>query len=447
MRQETPTISIIIPTHNRSTALRRTLDALQKQNYSLNEIEVIVVADGCTDETLETIRGYHAPFSFHFIEQACQGAAVARNQGAIAAKGRLLLFLDDDIEAAPGLIKAHVAAHQASNQVVIGYLPPILNYQTGFFQVVLRGWWESMFQTMRQMGHRYSYHDLLSGNFSLSKALFAQVGGFDAAFRCQEDYELGVRLLQAGAQFTFVADAWGYHHEMSSLERSLQRKYQEGRASVQLGRKHPELIPTLPVFHYEDNFSTFNRILLQFIFQLSIVYDLFAVGCHYLLNLLEWLRIRGFWQKLLDRLLKYWYLRGVAEELGSRQALTNFLHSQPVPSNRKEPELQLNLKAGLTMVEQQLDQKRPLSVCIYYGQHFVAHFPSQPGAEPLRAAHLRPMLATRASSSLLGALVLDGAIEPHILSKPLLENLDGVQTQQAEVLPANSELIELSRVN
>jgi glycosyltransferase involved in cell wall biosynthesis len=446
MHQETPTISIIIPTHNRSTSLRRTLDALQRQTYLLESIEVIVIADGCTDETSEMIRDYHAPFSLQFIEQPCQGAAVARNQGAASAKGNLLLFLDDDIEAAPGLVEAHVVAHQQLNQVVIGYLPPILNHQAGFFRVVLRGWWESMFQAMRQVGHRYSYNDLLSGNFSLAKALFNQVDGFDAAFRCQEDYELGVRLLQAGAQFTFVSGAWGYHHEMSSLDRSLQRKYQEGCASVQLGRKHPELIPTLPVFHYEGNFSTFSRILLLLIFQLAIVGDLFAVACRHLLNVLEGLRIRGSWQKLLDRLLKYWYLRGVADALGSRQALTHFLHSRPTTSDQEEPELQLNLAEGLTVVEQQLDQQRPTSVCIHYGQHFIANIPPQPGSELLRATHLRPILATTASLPLLSTLTLDGAIEPHFLSELLLKNLDGAQTKQVEILPANSEPIELSRV-
>ena len=72
-------ISVIIPTHNRSASLRVTLDALNKQTYPFEQFEVVVVADGCNDNTIDMLKTYSASFSFKVIEQPGKGAAAARN--------------------------------------------------------------------------------------------------------------------------------------------------------------------------------------------------------------------------------------------------------------------------------------------------------------------------------------------------------------------------------
>ncbi|MBD2075735.1 glycosyltransferase family 2 protein [Phormidium sp. FACHB-592] len=408
-----PFTSVIIPTHNRVAALKRSLDALKAQSYPLQQIEVIVVADGCTDGTVEMLRSYEAPFALQIVEQSGQGAATARNQGAAHAKGTLLLFLDDDIEPTPYLVEAHASAHQNQlSHVVIGYLPPVLQNQTGFFRAKLRGWWEAMFCPMRQYGHRFSYRNLLSGNFSLQAELFNQVGGFDASFKCHEDYELGVRLIQAGANFTFDENALGYHHEITDLDRSLQRKYQEGKASVQLGRKYPELISTFPVLYlFKSRSPLFQSILLILIFQFPIVSDWIVTSFRGWLNVLEYMRMHGSWHRLLDQLLGYWFMRGVADVLNTQVALAQFLELEPIAATQEEPEIEVDLKEGLVAAEQVLDTYRPTSIRIFYGHQPVGHVPLAPGRERLRGEHLRPFLATTLASSLLSAIALEKATD------------------------------------
>src|SRR5262249_49492504 len=133
MTGETPTVSVIIPTHDREAILERTLAALCVQTYPPKLMEVLLVADGCTDGTVERMRRYPTPFLLHIIEQSNQGPAVARNQGAAQAQGKILVFLDDDIEAAPRLIETYVRIHRnGPGQVALGYLPPILQEQKGF---------------------------------------------------------------------------------------------------------------------------------------------------------------------------------------------------------------------------------------------------------------------------------------------------------------------------
>lgn len=404
-----PLISVIIPTHNRCASLQRTLDALKKQTCPLEQVEVIVVADGCSDATVTTLQNSKAPFLLKVIEQPGQGAAAARNQGAIQASADLLLFLDDDIEAAPQLLEAHLEAHrQHSNRVVLGYLPPILQVQTALFRPKLRSWWEATFQPMRQPGHRYSYRNLLTGNVSLSADLFEQVGRFDCDFKCHEDYELGVRLIQAGATFSFSEDAVGYHHEMTDLDRSLQRKYQEGKASVQFGRKYPELMPTFPIVTvFASPPSWFYQVLPGLVFQFPQLFDFVAARLRSCLNLLEWGRCYGFWQMLLYRLLGYWYLRGMVDELRDRASIARFLESA-TPRVPEEFELELDLQKGLRVAEQLLDHCRPASVKIRYGQQFLVQVPAIPGSERLRGTHLRSILATTSGYSFFLALLLEG---------------------------------------
>ncbi|UCC64447.1 MAG: glycosyltransferase family 2 protein, partial [Anaerolineae bacterium] len=339
------TISVIIPTHNRCASLRRTIDALCAQTYSPQQVEVIVVADGCTDGTVEMLHHYRAPFALHIVEQLGQGAAGARNHGAARASGRMLLFLDDDIEATPSLIERHVHAHQRwPGHVVIGACPPVFEGHTGIFQMGLRQWWEDQFRAMRQSDHRYTYRDLLTGNLCLESGLFARVGGFDPTLRCREDYEFGLRVLKAGVSFTFAAGALAYHYETSDLDRSFQRIRQEGRADVQIGRRHPELRWSLPLAHLEVPCSRLRYVLRMFAFRQPRAGDALAARLRRALDLLEWARLRGRWQRLYRQLRDYWYWRGVAEQVGSRQALASFLQGGPIRPGDEGLEIELDLR-------------------------------------------------------------------------------------------------------
>jgi len=164
---------VIIPTHNRCSVLRRTVDALKSQIYPLQKIEVLIVADGCTDDTVEMLGHYEAPFPLKIIPQSQLGPAEARNQGAAQASGDLFIFLDDDMRQRR-LSSRHMQKlmKQRPGHVVIGYLPPSLTLPNSFLGIGLRRWWGWTFQMMRQPGHRYTYRDLLTGNFSIEAILF-----------------------------------------------------------------------------------------------------------------------------------------------------------------------------------------------------------------------------------------------------------------------------------
>jgi GT2 family glycosyltransferase len=399
-----PTLAVIIPTHDRRASVERTLRAFSTQSCLTRIVEVIVVADGCGDGTVGTAREQW-PMPVRVIEQTRQGAAAARNRGAATATADVLIFLDDDIEVRPGFVSAHLDAHTNDDpkRVVIGYLPPDVQGRRDLFAVMLRSWWEAMFDRMRDPGHRFSYSDLLSGNFSIRRSFFRQAGGFDEGYQCHEDYELGLRLLGAGARFTFVEEAAGWHHEHTDLMRALRRKRDEGRADVALARRHPALTPALQLCRCNARELTpRSRLLRTLALARPAAGDLFESQCRSMLSLLEAARLRTRWRRLLDDLLGYWYWRGVGEALG------------PVPVTelcRTSGSLQavvydLDLRQGLSAAAREIEEAQPEAVRLYWGSRMIGTVPPAPGTEPLRGRHLPSLLRRRFARGLGEILAL-----------------------------------------
>lgn len=92
MKIQKLSISVVVPTFNRSYVIHETLDCIIGQTRKVDEI--IVVDDGSTDETRSVLARYGD--QLHVISIQNSGDLVARNVGLQAAKGDLVAFCDDD---------------------------------------------------------------------------------------------------------------------------------------------------------------------------------------------------------------------------------------------------------------------------------------------------------------------------------------------------------------
>lgn len=88
----TDLVSVVIPTYNRAKLVQRAIDSVLSQTYS--NMEVIVVDDGSTDDTLRELRSYDG--RIRVLSQPNGGPAAARNLGIAHACGELIAFLDSD---------------------------------------------------------------------------------------------------------------------------------------------------------------------------------------------------------------------------------------------------------------------------------------------------------------------------------------------------------------
>lgn len=394
-------LSVIVPTRNRADSVLRLLHGLERQDAVEGGFEVVVVADGCADGTEARVRAARWSFELHVLELPPSGPALARNCGAAVARGSLLLFLDDDVEPAPGVVRAHSGLHRSSERRVgLGYLPPVPS-GSGFFAAALRGWWESMFDGPRRPGHRHSFRDLLTGHFSIRAEAFQSLGGFETALSCHEDWEFGLRALRMGLHFTFLPEALAWHHDATNLSKALGRKFDEGVADVQLARMHPDVVPALPL-GWTTETARRSR-LIRLAWRHPRAGDRLFDALLRLLPLYEHWRLRFRWRALLERALTYWYWRGVAHAIGSERALAALV-DQPLAD---PPAFVIDLADGIAPAADWVDEQRPRSVRVMFRGRRVGDIPDAPGAEPLRGMHLRAALATELAEPLACVLAAE----------------------------------------
>lgn len=413
--------SIVIPTRNRREVVLRTLSALDAQDAGATVFDVIVVANGCTDGTADAVRATRYGFRCCVVELDTAGASLARNAGAQAGKGALLVFLDDDITVVPGFVRAHLSAHASAGdrttraRVAIGYLATALQPPGDRFAIALRAWWEAMFDRMRMPGHRAAYSDLLSGNCSLPRALFEQVGGFDLALRCHEDYELGYRLIEAGASFVFVEAAMGRHFDETRLARACWRKREEGRADVFLARKHSALRTGLPLAHTR---TIKQRVLRWLAFNWPAGGAALTHALAATLPLLERTGATMTWGRVLYAIFGYWYARGLADVLPAHADLQQLMHGAWDEVRTRDAGPLIDLSEGLEAAAARLDRLRPDSARLVVGRTVVGQVDWRPGSERLAGRHLAPLLAHSYALDYVRALLTEGRLRLDEMGAP-----------------------------
>jgi len=87
-----PTISVVIPTKNRSAYVAEAIASVLAQTHPVDE--VIVVDDGSTDDTPAVLAGFGD--AIRIVRQEGRGDGAARNRGVTVSSGTLIAFLDDD---------------------------------------------------------------------------------------------------------------------------------------------------------------------------------------------------------------------------------------------------------------------------------------------------------------------------------------------------------------
>ena len=88
-------ISIVVPAHNESAVIERTLRSI-RQSASGLEVEIIVVCNGCTDDTADRARAFGSPV--RVVETAIASKHHALNLGDEIARGFPRMFIDADVE-------------------------------------------------------------------------------------------------------------------------------------------------------------------------------------------------------------------------------------------------------------------------------------------------------------------------------------------------------------
>ena len=188
---EPPFFSVIIPTCNRPQTLAQCLRKLETQTPQAKFHFETLVGDDSPDTRTRDLLAQHHPRVI-WMKGPRKGPAANRNQAVLKAKGRWLIFIDDDTEPEPGFLESyHAMARIGTHKVLEGRLTCPDKRNSPFYRMPenLQG---SLFT---------------SGNIAFEKEIFERLGGFDEDLVVMEDLEIGHRIRTQNIPHNFCAGA------------------------------------------------------------------------------------------------------------------------------------------------------------------------------------------------------------------------------------------------
>lgn len=204
-------VAVCITTHNRRGELARTLGEVAQLNPAPDE--VVVVADGCVDDTVEFVRAQHGGARL-IVHDVARGSVASRNEMGRATTCDVFLSLDDDsypIERdAIGRIRA---LFENNARLAVAEFPQRTDERPPSLE-------QTDFGGARFIG---SY---ANSGAAIRRATFAELGGYeDAFFHMYEEPDFALRCCAAGWQVRFEPCLHIRHHWTSS-QRSEVRNHQ-----------------------------------------------------------------------------------------------------------------------------------------------------------------------------------------------------------------------------
>lgn len=194
-------VSVIIPCYNSEIFIADAIESCLIQTYP--ELEIIVVDDGSTDNTIFILRKFAEFISI--IRQSNYGACAARNRGLAAAKGEYVKFLDADDILQPGAIARQISAISdyglSPNEIVFGDHITLLSdgsYQAapGHYGVLAAG-------SEAPLEWMLSVCPMTTSPLFPAHAA-RSVGGYDPSVQKGQEFNFHIRLAFAGWRFFYV---------------------------------------------------------------------------------------------------------------------------------------------------------------------------------------------------------------------------------------------------
>jgi glycosyltransferase involved in cell wall biosynthesis len=215
-----PTVSVVIPTYNRVNRLRAVLDPLLTDPATA---QVVVVVDGCQDGSKEHLEAWAAADARLVpVWQENAGANAARETGLLRAVGEVVLFLDDDVVAQPGLVTGHARRHTTTpHALVVGYMPTVVPQRRRagqFASLLYAADYEKVCAAYEQDATGVLLN-LWFGNVSLRRRDVLRIGlTRPGAPIYHEDKEFGFRCMAAGLTPIFDRSLRADHHHHRELD-------------------------------------------------------------------------------------------------------------------------------------------------------------------------------------------------------------------------------------
>lgn len=248
-----PTVSVVVPVHNGGTAVRRLAASLLAQAYPGPPPEIIFVDNACTDGCMEPLR----ELPVRVIPEPRRGAPVARNCGARAAGGDIVIFTDHDC----------MAERRWVRRLAEAFVDPEVPAAAGETIASPGDTWAARYAALIRHNSaavslaRPVFPFAATANLAVRRPLFETLGGFDETLHFTDDADFSLRILRAtGRPIRFVPGAVILHEERATTRAFFGRYRQYGRGWAQLLLKHPGELAWGPARAWQANLDVLGAL-------------------------------------------------------------------------------------------------------------------------------------------------------------------------------------------
>ncbi len=181
-------VSVVIPTYNYAPFLPGAVEGARAQEW--DDLEIIVVDDGSTDETPAVLEALAVEnTNLRWFRQENAGAAAARNRGIEEARGEFVAFLDADDLWLAGKLAAQFDALAKRPEAAFSYTDVTLRHPDGVDEDLACGTPGQPLLLQLLGGNLFATPTVLA-----RRECFREVGLFDASLRTGEDWDMWMRL-------------------------------------------------------------------------------------------------------------------------------------------------------------------------------------------------------------------------------------------------------------
>jgi len=217
--------SVIVPTYNRLSLLKRTLESLFEQE--LKDFEIIVVNDGGSDGTEAYMRPLADGARVRYYAHANSGLAATRRLGLQYAKGEFIAFTDDDCVVPNDWLKKLAALFQQTGIAGAGGATRTGNPANPYAEVndMMNNYFKSLLSAA-------DVPFLTGNNIAYRRSALEKAGGPDPRFRMgAEDRDLLFRVVRSGGTVLFDPSIVVDHYNDADFRRYVKHQFEFGKGS------------------------------------------------------------------------------------------------------------------------------------------------------------------------------------------------------------------------
>lgn len=230
MTNHPPFFSVIVSTRNRKERLRQCLASLAGQNYPRDHWELIVVDDGGQEPLDELMFLFHDRLPLRGFRVTHAGCGGAKNAGAGQARGRYLIFTDDDCLYPPDWLSRYQVRFESARECLVAGCavnPSKRNPYSDASQELVNYLLEKSNASPREpkIG--------IGNNFGVPAQEFLRLGGFNPNYFPMggEDRDFAARWVAAGRRITYAPDIVVEHAQVLTFRTLLRQQFYYGRGA------------------------------------------------------------------------------------------------------------------------------------------------------------------------------------------------------------------------